>query len=120
MGGIFPGSVDKIKSLFPFHRPRRSDLASAQRRSPMNASTRKQTQPDAQPASYEQATAELEQLVQQLESGQMSLDDTLKSYQRGALLLQYCREKLQAVEQQIQILDGSELKPYASDRQTGN
>ncbi|MDE2128939.1 exodeoxyribonuclease 7 small subunit [mine drainage metagenome] len=86
----------------------------------MNASTRKQTPADTQPASYEQATAELEQLVQQLESGQMSLDDTLKSYQRGATLLRYCREKLQAVEQQIQILDGTELKPYASDRQAGN
>lgn len=86
----------------------------------MNASTRKQTLVDAQPASYEDATAELEQLVQQLESGQMSLDDTLKSYQRGAGLLRYCREKLQAVEQQIQMLDGTELKPYANDRAPGN
>ncbi len=86
----------------------------------MNASTRKQTLVDTQPASYEDATAELEQLVQQLESGQMSLDDTLKSYQRGASLLRYCREKLQAVEQQIQMLDGTELKPYANDRAPGN
>jgi exodeoxyribonuclease VII small subunit len=80
----------------------------------MNATTRKQTQ--AEPASYEQAAAELEQLVQQLESGQMSLDDTLKSYARGSTLLRYCRDKLQAVEQQIQILDGTELKTYAGDR----
>ncbi len=82
----------------------------------MNASTRKQTLVDAQPASYEDATAELEQLVQQLESGQMSLDETLKAYQRGASLLRYCREKLQGVEQQIQMLEGTELKPYANDR----
>ncbi len=85
----------------------------------MNASTRKSTQPDNLPSSYEQAVVELEQLVQQLESGQMSLDDTLKSYQRGAALLRYCREKLDSVEQQIQILDGTELKPYASDRAAG-
>jgi exodeoxyribonuclease VII small subunit len=34
-------------------------------------------------------------------------------------LLRYCREKLDSVEQQIQILDGTELKPYASDRSAG-
>ena len=77
----------------------------------MNATTRKQ-----QPASYEQACSELEQLVQQLESGQMSLDDTLKSYARGSQLLRYCREQLQAVEQQVQILEGGELKPFADER----
>ena len=81
----------------------------------MNATTRKQA-PASQPASYEQASAELEQLVQQLESGQMSLDDTLKAYARGSQLLRYCREQLQSVEQQVQILDGSELKPYANER----
>ncbi len=75
----------------------------------MTATSRKAS---AQPASYEQAAAELEQLVQQLESGQMSLDDTLKSYARGAQLLAYCRERLQSVEQQVQILDAGELKPY--------
>jgi exodeoxyribonuclease VII small subunit len=72
----------------------------------MNATTRKQ----------QQACAELEQLVQQLESGQMSLDDTLKAYARGSQLLRYCREQLQAVEQQVQILEGGELKPFADER----
>ncbi len=85
----------------------------------MNASTRKQA-PDSQPASYEQACAELERLVQQLESGQMSLDDTLKAYARGTELLRYCRERLQAVEQQVQILDGGELQPYVSERVGGD
>ncbi|MDE2119544.1 MAG: exodeoxyribonuclease VII small subunit [Betaproteobacteria bacterium] len=81
----------------------------------MNATTRKQAQA-SQPASYEQAAAELEQLVQQLESGQMSLDDTLKAYGRGSELLRYCRERLQAVEQQVRILDGGELQPYTNER----
>ncbi len=86
----------------------------------MNASTRKTIQADGPPESYEQAVVELERLVLQLESGQMSLDDMLKSYQRGSTLLRYCREKLESVEQQIQILDGAELKPYAGDRSPGN
>ncbi len=78
----------------------------------MNADTRPSTAPTA-PPSYEQAVGELERLVQQLESGQMSLDDTLQAYARGAELLRDCRERLQAVEQQVQVLDGAELKPYA-------
>lgn len=90
---------------------------------PMNEPKRKSSpagsQVESEPSSYEQAAAELETLVQRLESGQMSLDDTLKAYARGAELLRYCRAKLQAVEQQVQILDGAELKPYASDRPTG-
>lgn len=68
-----------------------------------------------EPASYEAALAELEKLVQQLEGGQMPLEDLLTGYQRGARLLAYCREKLQAVEQQIKVLEGKELKPWAQE-----
>lgn len=66
---------------------------------------------DSAPTSYEQALIELEQIVQAMEAGQLSLDDTLSSYKRGNLLLQYCRSKLQAVEQQVQVLDGEQLQP---------
>jgi exodeoxyribonuclease VII small subunit len=68
-------------------------------------------QPDAPPASYEEALAELERIVQAMEAGQLSLDDTLAAYKRGNLLLQFCRNKLQAVEQQVQVLDGDQLEP---------
>ena len=54
----------------------------------------------AQPASYEEALAELEQLVSRLESGQLPLDQLLSGYQRGAVLLAFCQERLQAVEDQ--------------------
>ncbi len=64
------------------------------------------------PASYEQALQELERLVGELESGQMPLDQVLAGYQRGATLLAYCREKLTAVEQQIEVLDNGTLKPW--------
>ncbi|PUE20089.1 MULTISPECIES: exodeoxyribonuclease VII small subunit [unclassified Limnohabitans] len=65
------------------------------------------------PANYEAALSELELLVGQLESGQMPLDQLLTGYQRGAVLLAYCRDKLKAVEDQIQVLDGGQLKPWS-------
>jgi exodeoxyribonuclease VII small subunit len=65
------------------------------------------------PATYEAALAELESLVSQLESGQMPLDQLLTGYQRGAALLAFCRDKLKAVEDQIQVLDGGQLKPWS-------
>lgn len=64
------------------------------------------------PASYEAALAELEQLVSQLDAGQLPLDQLLTHYQRGALLLSFCRTRLSEVEQQIQQLDNGELKPW--------
>jgi exodeoxyribonuclease VII small subunit len=66
----------------------------------------------AMPESYEAAMAELEQLVGRLESGELPLDHLLSGYQRGAALLQFCREKLQAVEEQIKVLDDGVLKPW--------
>ncbi|MCU0762263.1 MAG: exodeoxyribonuclease VII small subunit [Hydrogenophaga sp.] len=67
---------------------------------------------DAAPASYEAALEELEQLVAQLEAGQLPLDSLLERYQRGATLLAFCRQRLEAVEHQIKVFEGGELKPW--------
>jgi len=64
------------------------------------------------PASYEDAMQELEQLVRRLESGEMPLEQLLSGYQRGAALLQMCRDRLQAVEDQIKVLDDGSLKAW--------
>lgn len=58
------------------------------------------------PSTYEAALEELEQLLAQIESGQLPLEQLLAGYQRGAQLLAFCRSRLQAVQQQIQVLDG--------------
>jgi exodeoxyribonuclease VII small subunit len=68
--------------------------------------------PDALPDSYEEALAELERLVGELESGQLPLDRLLQSYQRGALLLNYCRGRLEAVEQQVKLVEDGHLKTW--------
>jgi exodeoxyribonuclease VII small subunit len=67
------------------------------------------------PASYEAALEELEQLTARIESGQLPLDQLLSGYQRGAELLNFCRERLQAVEDQIKVLDAGVLKPWAGE-----
>jgi exodeoxyribonuclease VII small subunit len=67
----------------------------------------------AAPATYEQALAELDRLVQAMEGGQLPLDQLLDGYRRGAELLQFCRARLEAVEQQVQVLEDGQLKPWA-------
>ena len=67
------------------------------------------------PASYEAALGELERLVARLESGELPLDQLLGNYQRGAALLNYCRDRLQAVESQIKVLDQGVLKPWTPE-----
>lgn len=66
----------------------------------------------AEPESYELALAELEKLVSAMEGAQLPLDDLLASYRRGAQLLQFCRARLQAVEQQVKVLERGQLEPF--------
>jgi exodeoxyribonuclease VII small subunit len=47
-----------------------------------------------------------------MESGQLPLADLLSGYQRGATLLSHCRAQLDAVEQQIKVLDNGTLKTW--------
>ncbi|MBB5204271.1 exodeoxyribonuclease VII small subunit [Inhella inkyongensis] len=66
----------------------------------------------APPASFDAALAELEQLVGAMEGGALPLEQLLAGYQRGAELLGFCRERLQAVEQQVKVLDDGALKAW--------
>ncbi len=68
-----------------------------------------------QPASYEAALDELEQLVGRIENGQMPLEQLLTGYQRGALLLAFCRDRLEAVENQVKVLDDGKLKTWTQE-----
>jgi exodeoxyribonuclease VII small subunit len=71
--------------------------------------------PDNLPSSYEEAVAELERLVQAMEGGQLPLDRLLESYQRGAQLLDFCKARLQAVEEQVKVLEDGQLKPWTAN-----
>ena len=71
--------------------------------------------PQSEPASYEAALEELEQLVARIESGQLPLDQMLAGYQRGATLLAFCRQRLDAVQDQIKVLDEGQLQPWTQE-----
>jgi exodeoxyribonuclease VII small subunit len=66
------------------------------------------------PATYELALAELDKLVAQMEGGQLPLDHLLDAYRRGAELLNFCRAKLQKVEEQVKVLEDGQLKSWAN------
>ncbi len=78
----------------------------------MPKSTASKDAPTPLPATYEAALQELEGLLARLDAGQLPLDELLTQYQRGAELLRFCRGRLDAVEQQIQVLENNELKPW--------
>ena len=65
-----------------------------------------------EPATYEDALAELERLVHAMEAGQLPLDRLLESYKRGAQLLDFCRARLQAVEEQVKVVENGQLKSW--------
>lgn len=56
------------------------------------------------PANYACAVQQLEALVARVEAGQLPLEELLGEYQNGAALLAYCRSRLQAVQDQVQVL----------------
>ncbi len=71
--------------------------------------------PEAPPASFESALAELEELVRRMEEGELTLEGSLAAYRRGAQLVAYCRQALAAVQQQVRILEGDLLRPFDVD-----
>ena len=69
--------------------------------------------------SYEDAIAELESLVQKMEGGSLSLEESLAAYRRGAELVARCRKALSDVQQQVKVLEGDLLKPFEPEQGNG-
>lgn len=59
-------------------------------------------------ASFEQAMAELEEIVKKLEKGELTLEDSINCFQRGVELTKYCSKKLDEAERSITMLIESE------------
>jgi exodeoxyribonuclease VII small subunit len=64
------------------------------------------------PASFEEAIAELKQLVSKMEAGDLPLDASLAAYQRGAELVKFCAGQLDQIENQVKLLEGEILTPF--------
>jgi exodeoxyribonuclease VII small subunit len=54
--------------------------------------------------SFEQALAQLEKLVDDLESGELSLEDSIKAFEKGIELSRLCRQKLEKAEDRVRKL----------------
>ncbi|HEV7816696.1 MAG TPA: exodeoxyribonuclease VII small subunit [Janthinobacterium sp.] len=65
------------------------------------------------PASFEEAMAELAQLVTQMEAGQLPLEASVAAYRRGSELVKYCAGQLDKVEAQVKVLEVDMLKPFS-------
>lgn len=72
-------------------------------------------EPASETLSFEQALERLETIVRQMEEGSLSLNDSLVAYKEGAALIVQCRQNLEHVEQQVQILEDGILKPFDSE-----
>lgn len=66
---------------------------------------------------FEEAMQELTQIVQQLENGNLSLDDSIKAYQKGMELSQICQTKLQDAKKSIVTMmdDTGQETPFAGE-----
>jgi len=56
------------------------------------------------PKNFEEALAELEQILADIEGGEIGLEESLVKYERGTFLIQHCRGVLTTAEKQIEVL----------------
>lgn len=58
--------------------------------------------------SFEEAMAALEQVVNQLERGEVALEESIALYERGAALKAHCAAKLKAAEEKVELIRAQE------------
>lgn len=82
--------------------------------------TKPQTQPEPgdQDERYETLIEQLEELVERIESGEIGLEDSIKAYEQGVVLVAKARAILTRAEQRIEQLDLETLKKRASDQES--
>lgn len=59
---------------------------------------------DPQTIKFETALEQLELVVEQLESGELSLEDSLAAFEKGVGLVRICNQKLSEVEKKVELL----------------
>jgi exodeoxyribonuclease VII small subunit len=60
---------------------------------------------------FEESLAELEQLVERMEQGNLALEESLKLFERGVQLTRTCQKALKEAEQKVQILLETNAEP---------
>jgi exodeoxyribonuclease VII small subunit len=82
---------------------------------------RKTPQPEQPPFDFEQGLGELESLVERMEHGELSLEQSLKDFERGIELFRRCQQALQGAEQKVQVLiersGRASLEPFTPEEE---
>lgn len=71
--------------------------------------------PPANNMKYEEALAELELIVQNMEGGRLPLEESIAAYRRGSELLKHCQQQLSDAERKIQVLEDGALRDFDAD-----
>ncbi len=81
--------------------------------------TGKKTSSKSRHADFEAQLQELEALVERMEAGEQSLEESLKDFERGVELTRACQQTLKQAEQKVQILlqqnETADLEPFEDD-----
>lgn len=73
----------------------------------------KKSSPEPAGPSFEQSMAEVEAIIERIESGEMGLEAQIEQYARGAEMLRRCREVLDRCEQRVEEITAKLDKPGA-------
>lgn len=64
---------------------------------------------------FETALAELDSVLERMESGRLTLEESLTIYRRGSALLKHCQGQLTEADARLRVLEGETLKPLDID-----
>ena len=78
----------------------------------MSKPSSKKTERPVEELSYEEALAELEEIVSTLEGEQKQLDESIKLFERGQALAAHCSVLLEAAELKVKQVAGDEILPF--------
>ena len=84
------------------------------------------TKPSTKPSTklkafdFERSLGELEELVEKMESGDLSLEDSLKHFERGVALTRACQQALSEAEQRVKVLVEKDAKEELAAFETGD
>ena len=73
---------------------------------------------------FEEALTKLEEIVKKMESGDLTLEESLKSFEEGVRLSRFCAKKLDEAERRIEVLlkneEGLDIRPFKEESEGGN
>lgn len=73
---------------------------------------------------FEEALKKLEEIVREMESGDLTLEESLKSFEEGVRLSRFCAKKLDEAERRIEVLlkneEGLEIQPFKGEKESGD